>query len=459
MLKKPYEIHMSKPSILIVDDSAVIRKALSKTLNSLGAQVTQAVDGADGLTKARAGRFDLVISDVDMPNMTGFELCEQLKQDQTTHSTPVLILSSRDKDEDIERGFRVGADGYLTKSGGQDEFLASVREFLDRQDIIRNRKVLVVDDSAYIRTTVGEALEKSGFHVAQAANGRQALDSLLAGEVPDLIASDLDMPVMDGIQLCKALRANDHFKNLPLLVMSSTDDRAVIRRMFQLGAAAFLIKPFNMEQLVHTAEKLLSDHFRNLLLEKERLRQEHTLMLGSITSLIQALEARDVYTRGHSEAVAEIAVGMGRVMGFEPDELEMLEIAARLHDLGKIGIPDAILLKPGKLTVKEYETIKAHPTIGAEILRPIPSMALLIPAVLSHHERIDGTGYPHGLKGKDIPLWARIIAVGDIYHALTSNRPYRDPMPEERVLEIINDAKVGHLCPDCVAAFLKFLES
>ncbi|MCK9241014.1 response regulator [Desulfocurvus sp.] len=430
---------MSKPSILIVDDSAVIRKALSKTLDTLGAKVTQAVDGADGLAKARAGRYDLVISDVDMPNMTGFELCEQIKQGQATRSTPVLILSSRDKDEDIERGFRVGADGYLTKSGGQDEFLASVREFLDRQDIIRNRKVLVVDDSTYIRTTVGEALEKSGFHVIRAENGRQALDRLLGGEVPDLVASDLDMPVMDGVQLCKALRADDRFKNIPLLIMSSTDDRAVIRRMFQLGAAAFLIKPFNMEQLVHTAEKLLSDHFRNLLLEKERLRQEHTLMLGSITSLIQALEARDVYTRGHSEAVAEIA--------------------ARLHDLGKIGIPDAILLKPGKLTVKEYEIIKTHPTIGAEILRPIPSMAPLIPAVLSHHERIDGTGYPHGLKGKKIPLWARIIAVGDIYHALTSNRPYRDPMPEERVLEIIHDATVGHLCSDCVAAFLAFLES
>lgn len=450
---------MSKPRILIVDDSAVIRKALQKNLDTLGADVTQAVDGADGYQKACADKFDLVISDVDMPNMNGFELCEKLKKGLKTRSTPVLILSSRDKDEDIERGFRVGADGYLSKSGGQDEFLHSVREFLDRMDIIRDRMVLVVDDSAYIRKNVGETLEKSGFHVILAENGRQAMEILAAGDVPDLIVSDLDMPVMNGVELCKAVRASQDFKNIPLLIMSSTDERAVIRRMFQLGAAAFLVKPFNMEQMVHTAEKLLSDHFRNLLIEKERLRQEHTLMLGSITSLIQALEARDVYTRGHSEAVAEIAVGMGRVMGFEPEDIEMLEIAARLHDLGKIGIPDAILLKPGKLTVKEYEIIKTHPTIGAEILKPIPSMAPLIPAVLSHHERIDGGGYPHGLKGKNIPLWARIIAVGDIYHALTSNRPYRDPMPEERVLEIISDAKVGHLCSDCVAAFLAFLEA
>jgi HD-GYP domain-containing protein (c-di-GMP phosphodiesterase class II) len=145
-------------------------------------------------------------------------------------------------------------------------------------------------------------------------------------------------------------------------------------------------------------------------------------------------------------------------MGMPAEQVESLEIAARLHDLGKIGIPDSVLLKPGKLTDEEYEIIKTHPTIGADILRPIPSLADLIPAVQSHHERLDGTGYPQGLKGDEIPLFARIIAVGDIYHALTSNRPYRAPMPEDRVLEIINDARGSHLCPECVDVFLQYLE-
>ncbi|WP_461209799.1 response regulator [Desulfocurvus sp. DL9XJH121] len=450
---------MPDPRILIVDDSITIRKALLKQLKALGAVVTQAEDGAKGLETARrhAGEFDLVISDVDMPHMNGFEMCEAIKSDPSTSSTPVLILSSRDRDEDIERGFRVGADGYLTKSGGPDKFLASVREFLDRQDVIRNRVVLVVDDSGYIRKTVASALDKAGYKVQSAKNGREALDMLKDGVRPDVIISDIDMPVMNGVQFCMRVLADPELENIPFLIMSADDDSALVRRMYQLGAAAYLVKPFGMEQLLHTMEKLLSDHFRKLLREKERLRHEHTLMLGSITSLIQALEARDVYTRGHSEAVAEIAVGMGRVMGFEEDELESLEIAARLHDLGKIGIPDSVLLKPGKLTLKEYEIIKTHPTIGAEILKPIPSMEQLIPAVLSHHERMDGKGYPQGLKGKDIPLWARIIAVGDIYHALTSNRPYRDPMPEERVLAIIDEAKVSHLCPDCVAVFMKMI--
>ena len=450
---------MSAPRILIVDDSVTIRKALLKQLKSLGAVVTQAEDGVRGLATARqhAGEFDLIISDVDMPHMNGFEMCEAIKTDPRTGSTPVLILSSRDRDEDIERGFRVGADGYLTKSGGPGRFLTSVREFLDRLDVIRDRTVLVVDDSGYIRKTVADTLQKAGYKALTAKNGSEGLDALKGDQRPDLVISDIDMPVMNGIQFCMRAQSDPQLESIPFLVMSSHDDSAHIRRMYQLGAAAYLVKPFSMEQLLHSVEKLLSDHFQNLLLEKERLRHEHTLMLGSITSLIQALEARDVYTRGHSEAVAEIAVGMGRVMGFEDDELESLEIAARLHDLGKIGIPDSVLLKPGKRTVKAYEIIKTHPTIGAGILEPIPSMEQLIPAVLSHHERMDGKGYPQGLKGKSIPLWARIIAVGDIYHALTSNRPYRAPMPEERVLSIIEEAKGDHLCPDCVASFMKYL--
>lgn len=323
---------MADPRILIVDDSVTIRKALLKQLKSLGAVVTQAEDGAEGLAvaKERAGQFDLIISDVDMPNMNGFEMCEAIKSNPKTGSMPVLILSSRDRDEDIERGFRVGADGYLTKSGGPNQFLTNVREFLDKLDVIRDRMVLVVDDSGYIRKTVAGALSRAGYKVETAENGLAALEFLSGAEKhPDLIISDIDMPVMNGFQFCRRVQSDPALENIPFLTMSSHDDSAHIRRMYQLGAAAYIVKPFSMEQLLHTVEKLLSDHFQNLLLEKERLRHEHSLMLSSITSLIQALEARDVYTRGHSEAVAEIAVGMGRVMGFEDDELESLEIADR----------------------------------------------------------------------------------------------------------------------------------
>ena len=448
---------MSAPRILVVDDSIVIRKALTKQLEAIGAQVTQAKDGAEGLETARGTRFDLIISDVDMPRMIGLDMCERLKTDPATRSVPIIILSSRDSEEDIERGFKVGADSYLSKSVGKDEFRERVQQFLRQVDFIRERLVLVADDSDYIREHLAQGLRDVGFQVIEARDGREALDALAEDRKPDLVVCDMNMPGVDGLAVLQAMQMNPELRHIPYVAMSSEDSRAAMRRLLQHGAAAFMVKPFNVEQLVITAEKLLSDQFTILLAEKERLKTERSLMLSSITSLIQALEARDLYTRGHSEAVAEIAVGMGAAMGLDPVELEKLEIAARLHDLGKIGIPDNVLLKPGRLTDDEYTIIKTHPTIGAEILAPIPSMADLIPAVKFHHEKMDGTGYPDGLKGDQIPLWARMIAVGDVFHALTSNRPYREPMAEEKVLQIIRDARFTHLCPDCVNVFFKMM--
>lgn len=448
---------MSAPRILVVDDSIVIRKALTKQLEAIGAQVTQAKDGVEGLETARGARFDLIISDVDMPRMIGLDMCERLKSDPATRNMPIIILSSRDSEDDIERGFKVGADSYLSKSVGKDEFRERVQQFLRQVDFIRERLVLVADDSDYIREHLAQGLADVGFQVVQAKDGREALDALAEDRKPDLVVCDMNMPGVDGLAVLQAMQMNHELRHIPYVAMSSEDSRAAMRRLLQHGAAAFMVKPFNVEQLVITAEKLLSDQFTILLAEKERLKTERSLMLSSITSLIQALEARDLYTRGHSEAVAEIAVGMGAAMGLDPVELEKLEIAARLHDLGKIGIPDNVLLKPGRLTDDEYTIIKTHPSIGAEILAPIPSMADLIPAVKFHHEKMDGTGYPEGLKGDQIPLWARMIAVGDVFHALTSNRPYREPMAEEKVLQIIEDARFTHLCPDCVSVFFKMM--
>jgi HD-GYP domain-containing protein (c-di-GMP phosphodiesterase class II) len=196
-----------------------------------------------------------------------------------------------------------------------------------------------------------------------------------------------------------------------------------------------------------------------LLKEKERLDAEQRLMLGSIGSLVLALEARDRYTRGHSEAVANILVGMGRKMGFGSEEIDRIHIIGKLHDIGKIGIRDDILLKPGPLTDGEYGIIKRHPTIGAEILTPIPSMASIIPAIANHHERIDGKGYPEGLKGSRIPLMARMIAVADTFHALTSDRPYRKSHRLDDAFQILEDSKGSQLCPECVRIFLDWIQT
>jgi len=179
--------------------------------------------------------------------------------------------------------------------------------------------------------------------------------------------------------------------------MSSLGDKPLMRRLIRDGVTAFIVKPFNVDMLVVTMEKLLSDHFQRMLEERERLILEQKLTVGSIASLINALEARDKHTSGHSEAVTRLSVAIGRELGFSDAEMNRLQIAASLHDLGKIGVRDNVLLKPGKLTEEEFEHIQTHTVVVQDILKPLHNMEDVLAAASSHHERWDGNGYPDGL--------------------------------------------------------------
>jgi putative two-component system response regulator len=444
------------PKILVVEDSSLIRRIVSKQLEKFGATVAEAENGRQGLELAHSGEFDLVLSDVEMPFLDGFTLCQKLKENPKTQRVPVVILSTLDTEKDIERGFSSGADAYVSKSEAQTSLIETIERVLERSRFHRSHTVLVVDDSSRIRKLVAKALGEAGFQVMTAANGKEAM-SRMAVRRPDLILSDIDMPEMNGIDLCRSIQSNPELSAIPLVVMSATSDRAVMRRLVQWGAASFLVKPFNVEQVVITVERLLSDHFTILLKERERLDSERKMMLASITSLVVALEARDPYTRGHSEAVAMLVSAMAHRMGCCEEDIETLTMAGRLHDLGKIGVPDSILLKPGPLTTQEYALIKEHPVIGASILGSIPSMKPILPVILHHHERYDGKGYPDGIQGKKIMQWARMTAVADTYHALTSDRPYRKGKTMEEALAVIEDVRGSQLCPECVDAFLKML--
>lgn len=444
----------NKPRILIVDDSAMIRAALTKQLEALDAKITQAEDGEQAWEEALRNNFDLIISDVDMPKLDGFSLCQRLKENVHTRGVPLIILSSSDEDKDIEEGFKAGATAYVSKSEGQAQLGEIVERVLKKSLFHRGRCVLVVDDSSIIRQLVSKALEEAGFQVIAAENGRQGMERIRERR-PDIIVSDINMPEMDGIEFCKKVHADPNLAIIPFLVMSTNSDRAIMRRLLGWGASSYLVKPFNLEQIVITVERMLSDHFLILLKEKERLDAEQKMMLEGITSLIEALEARDPYTRGHSEAVARLIAQIGKQMNADAETIDSMMIAGRLHDIGKIGVPDAILLKAGKLTDEEFSVIKKHALIGAAILGSIHSIQPLIPVILHHHERFDGKGYPDGLKGDNIMLWARIAAVADTYHALTSDRPYRKGMKHEEAMSIIDSVRGTQLCPDCVDAFKK----
>lgn len=444
--------------VLIVDDSPAFRKALIEQIASLDANIIEASNGLEGFNVACSQKIDLIISDIDMPEMNGIALCRKIRSDERTEAIPIIIQSAFDSELDIEQGFKAGASAYFSKSDANGRLIDTIDSILSKQQLNRSRLVLVVDDSEVIRSLIKNGLRSQGFQVQTAENGQEAL-SRIAEQAPHLILSDIDMPVMNGFTFCRAIKSDKQLSAIPFVVMSANEDKSRMQRMISLGAEAYLYKPFNVDELVVLIEKLLSDHYILLLNKAEKLATEQALALASITSLVTALEARDSYTRGHSEDVALIVSEMGRLLGMKPEAIERLNFGGKLHDIGKIGVKDSILLKPGKLTNEEFAQIKQHPVIGATILNPIESLKDVVEMVLNHHERFDGKGYPNGLKGGSIPPWARMVAVADTYNALTSNRSYRKAMSKGKALQIIEDVKGTQLCPECVELFLHNAET
>ncbi|MFW5857709.1 MAG: response regulator [Planctomycetota bacterium] len=444
---------MDELRILVIEDSPTQQRLVRAYLNALeGAEIVCTDNAEDGLARALEGAFDLVISDISLPGMSGLDLCRRLKADLQP-APPVILISTLTGDEDVQRGFEAGAAAYLGKPFSDRELLRTVNDALHKNMLRREQHILVVDDSTGIRSAVAKGLREAGFRVSEAVDGADALQQAKT-QAPDLVLSDLNMPKMDGLSLCREMTRDPALSAVPLVVMSASDDRGTMRRLVHMGAAAFLVKPFSQEQAVLLIEKLLDDHVLLMLKDREQAELERRMLMATITSLVQAIEARDTYTSSHSENVANVASAIAREMNFGEDALEPIELAGRLHDIGKIGIRDDVLLKPGRLTDEEFELIRSHPRIGYDILRHIPSLQPAIPAVLHHHEKWAGGGYPEGLSGTDIPLAARILAVADVWHAVYSDRPYRPAMERPKALGIIRDERERGLCPECVDVFL-----
>jgi len=435
---------MKKHKILCVDDSKIVRDHLQEQLMQIGSDVVLATNGQDGCQYANENKFDLIITDIEMPGMNGFDLCNRIRTGGLNQDTPIIILSGDESDKSIEQGFRVGATAYVTKRTARQALVPRVQSIFSDNAPIDKQVILVADDSKSIREIVCHGLMEAGYHVISACNGREAW-KILAHTAPDLLLTDINMPEMNGMELLAAMAGNAEMSSIPVVVMSAESDRSVIKNIAGSGVSNFIAKPFNIDALLCSIKKLLADRLKILSLEKNALEHERSMLYNSISSLIQALEARDPYTRGHSESVAHYTVQISKKIDFSAEDLKNIELAAKLHDIGKIGIRDAILLKESKLTRDEFDLIKAHPVISAKILEPISSASIIIPAILHHHEKLDGSGYPDGLRGEAIPQWAQIIAVADVYHALTSARPYRRQLSSDTALEIMQHMKGNHL--------------
>ena len=303
--------------------------------------------------------------------------------------------------------------------------------------------VIVVDDDTANLKIAGHILSKSGLRVTALKSGQAMLDYISQNGNPDLILLDVKMPVMDGFETLRGyLNLPSSGDKAPVIFLTADESEETETRGLTEGAMDFIKKPFVPEVLAIRVRHMidLSHLQRNLENEvKKKTLENEKLFLHVVSSLAEAIDAKDNYTNGHSGRVALYAREIARRYGYNDKQVQDIYMMGLLHDVGKIGVPDAIINKPAKLLEEEFEYIKNHPVMGARILENIKEMPSLASGARSHHERFDGQGYPNGLKGEDIPETSRIIAVADSYDAMTSHRSYRDPLPQNLVRkEIVN---------------------
>ncbi|MCC6446504.1 MAG: response regulator [Armatimonadetes bacterium] len=316
-------------------------------------------------------------------------------------------------------------------------------------------RVLVVDDKESIRSLIGEALVKQDYYVAAVAHGREAID-LLSVQSFDIVLTDLMMPTMSGVELVPEM-IRDH-PEMPVVVITGFGDVRTTHELMDMGASDFIMKPFRLSELPIIIERNLRRKRRERRHDIEHRQLIHRAYDATLDALLKLLEVRDTETEGHSERVTAYTMALAATLDIVPSRFPTIERGALLHDVGKIGIRDSILHKPGPLTEEEWRIMKEHPLIGHRMIYKIEFLKESAPIILSHHERWDGKGYPQGLQGEEIPLEARIFAVADAFDAMTSPRPYKAALPFEDALLEIARCRGGHFDPLVVDAFLSIPE-
>jgi putative two-component system response regulator len=290
-------------------------------------------------------------------------------------------------------------------------------------------KILIVDDESAARVALATLLRREGFEVDEVRDGISAL-ARCASFRPDLVLLDVVMPDMSGLEVCRRIKATPETRLTPVVLITGLSDTGDRIEGINAGADDFLSKPIDFNELLARTRSLL------------RLKQftdelEHAEVV--LFSLAKSIEARDPYTHGHCERLADMSASLGEKLGLPEDEIKALRRAGVVHDIGKVVVPDAILLKPSPLSTEEWEIMRKHPVVGEGICAPLRTFRLVLPIIRHHHERHDGSGYPDGLRGSQIPVTAAILQLADVYDALTTNRPYRKASRSAIALKIMHE--------------------
>ena len=330
----------------------------------------------------------------------------------------------------------------------------------------RKGTILIVDDEKAIRKLLHKTLSSEGYRCVEAESAGQALDKMQAGSM-DLVLLDIKMPGKSGMELLAEIR--EHYPDVMVIMVTIINDINTAIESIRQGAYDYIIKPFNLDAVVNSAKRAIEKRQLELELRdyqqhlerkvEEQAKEIHERFLGTMQSLVFALEANDGYTAGHSQRVCEIALAIGKRLALSDDALADLRWGSLLHDIGKIAVAQSIVNKSSKLTAAEYEHVMTHPAVGGSILQPVVRNKRITEIIEHHHAHYDGNGLNQKLRGKDIPLLARIVAVADAYDAMTSLRPYHAVLPRKEALAEIRRGVGKQFDPLVGNTFLEMTEA
>lgn len=467
-------------SILVVDDSNLLRGILKEELEAEGFQVHMAEDGPQALEKARDLRPDVILLDIGLPGMDGYEVCRRVKSDAATTDIPVLMITALNELKDKLAGFEAGADDYLTKPFFTKELLARLRKNLRVREAIHASRRL---GQSYLEMLFGigsaitspfkvddevEIILRQGLVAVQAAKGAILLLDPEQGMLEVRGTMGCDAP--SDPKIGERHRISD---KLPVVDPAGAEGPTGIRIYEDMDRHVVFVPMVSKERLVGGIEIHLGERRGRLTVNEQKLlyalasqaaiflvnarleRDVRSMFLNIIVSMAGAVDAKDAYTHGHSLRVARVSLIVALERGLPREELEPLLLSAILHDVGKIAIPDNILKKPERLNREEFEIMKGHPIAGAKMLQHIRALENVIPGILHHHEYWNGSGYPHGLAGEGIPLQGRIIHIGDAFDAMTTDRVYRTKIGVGGAIEEIKKHAGHQFDPDLVACLLE----
>ena len=438
--------HAPQARILVVDDMTMNLTVIRGLLKKTQVQIDTAESGQEALALAGKRRYDAVFIDHMMPGMDGIETLRELRKLPDMEGVPCVALTANAVSGAREAYLDAGFSDYLSKPVDGKKLEKLLASLLPPEKLrapeaetaaaqsAETARVLVVDDDELICRLAEDILGKS-FQVRSCHTGEEALAQAESLR-PDLVLLDINLGGTSGFEVLSALKGREATRSIPVVFLTGEKNEEAEIQGFRSGASDFVRKPFAPEVLLQRARRIvalsrlqsdLQSEVRRQTLRAERLTKEMMLALS------KSVDAKDHYTNGHSERVAAYSAEIARRMGKSAREQEKLYEMGLMHDIGKIGVGEEIINKPGRLTDEEFAQIRRHTTIGSEILRSITEMPELEQGARSHHERYGGGGYPDGLKGDDIPEAARIICIADSYDAMTSTRTYSTPRPQADV--------------------------